>query len=61
MDFGTPVKAYPLDESGPKVGFFLHTNGDKDCVQVGADKLDLAFREPANYDDAGPNGTYCKL
>lgn len=59
--FGTKVKAYPLDGSGPKIGFFLQDDGDKDNIQVG-DTVDLlAYREPADYDDNGPNGTWCKL
>jgi hypothetical protein len=61
MEFGTAVKAYPLDESGPVVGFYLGESGDKSVIQVGADKHELALREPANYDEHGPNGTFCKL
>lgn len=61
VEFGTAVKAYPLDESGPKVGFFLGREGDKANVQVGSNVETLAYREPADYDDQGPNGTYCAL
>lgn len=59
--FGPKVKAYPLDGSGPKVGFLLHKGGPdddgKDAIQVGADSQPLALRDPP-YGDAGPNGTY---
>jgi hypothetical protein len=61
MEFGTAVKAYPLDGSGPLVGFFLHEDGDKGAIQVGAEAHALAYREPADYDENGPNGTYCKV
>lgn len=61
MEFGQKVKAYPLDESGPKVGFFLHEDGEKDAIQVGANVEGLAYREPADYDEDGPNGTYCSI
>ncbi len=62
--WGEQVKAYPLDGSGPKVGFFLHAGGEgddgKDSIQVGADAQPLAYREPGpdGYDEDGPNGTY---
>lgn len=61
--FGTKVKAYPLDETGPKVGFIIEEGvGDgKDSVQVGDSVVPLAYREPQDYDDDGPNGTYCHL
>ncbi len=59
--FGDKVKAYPLDGSGPLVGFFLQESGDKADVQVGDTVDQLAYREPADYDNAGPNGTYCKI
>lgn len=63
MDFGEKVKAYPLDESGPVVGFFVEGQvGDgKDTIQVGAAKHQLAYRDPSGYDESGPNGTYCSL
>lgn len=60
MKFGQKVKAFPLDGSGPKVGFFLHQGGEgddgKDAVQVGADSQPLAFRETPT----GENGTYAR-
>lgn len=59
--FGDIVKAFPLDGGGEKVGFFLRESGDKSQIQVGADVLLLAYREPAQYDEAGPNGTYCSV
>jgi hypothetical protein len=62
MQFGTKVKAYPLDESGPKVGFVIEADHvDKDKIQVGETVLELAYREPADYDENGPNGTYCSI
>lgn len=61
MKFGDKVKAFPLDESGPVVGFFLNGEGDKDTIQVGATKHELAFRAPQDYDEQGPNGTYCEI
>lgn len=61
MEFGTKVKAYPLDESGPKVGFFIDNNGDKDTIQVGDTLENLAYREPHDYDEHGANGTYCRV
>jgi len=61
MRFGDQVKAYPLDGTGPKVGFYIGTAGDKDQIQVGDNINTLAFRQPANYDDAGPNGTWCTI
>ena len=64
LGFSDPVKAYPEDGSGPKVGFFLHKGGEgddgKDAIQVGSDSLPLAYREPP-YGDAGPNGTYARV
>ena len=61
MQFGQPVKAYPLDGSGPVVGAYKEPNADgtKDWIQVGAEAHELAYREPADYDENGPNGTYC--
>lgn len=59
--FGQKVKAYPLDETGPSVGFLIESTGDKDVIQVGAEKLELAYREPEDYDANGPNGTYCTI
>ncbi len=63
MKFGDKVKAHTLDGDGPKVGFFIDGEvGDgKDSIQVGANVHALAYREPSDYDAAGPNGTYCKL
>lgn len=62
-EFGTKVKAYPTnpDTPGPLVGFVVGHEDDKDLVQVGATVHPLAHREPADYDDGGPNGTYCSI
>ncbi len=57
--FGAVVKAFPLDGGGEKVGFYLRESGDKAQIQIGADVVELAYREPKDYDEAGPNGTYC--
>lgn len=61
MKFGQKVKAFPMDESGPKVGFFLHAGGEgddgKDAVQVGETVHPLAYHE-GDDDPNGPNGTY---
>jgi hypothetical protein len=61
MKFGETVKAYPLDGSGPVVGAYKEPslNEGKDWIQVGAEAHELAYREPQDYDEAGPNGTYC--
>jgi hypothetical protein len=59
--FGAPVKAFPLDGQGERVGFFLRESGDKSQIQVGRDVVELAYREPKDYDEAGPNGTYCSV
>ena len=59
--FGTVVKAFPLDGQGERVGFFLRESGDKAQIQVGRDVVELAYREPAQYDENGPNGTYCAV
>jgi hypothetical protein len=55
------VKAFPLDGQGERVGFFLRESGDKSQIQVGRDVVELAYREPKDYDEAGPNGTYCSV
>jgi len=59
--FGDKVKAYPPQLDGPLVGFFVKEAGDKDVIQVGDDTYSLAYREPADYDDAGSTGTYCNV
>ncbi len=61
--FGTLVRAFPLDGGGEKVGFWIRESGDKAQIQVGDTIVELAYREPdasGHYDEAGPNGTYCK-
>lgn len=63
MKLGDSVKAYPLDGSGPKLGDF-HGAADqdgKDDILVGGDHLALAYREPVDRDENGPNGTYCTV
>lgn len=60
MKVGTKVLAYPNAEE--RVGFFLGSaDSGKDSIQVGADTHDLAYREPADYDENGSGGTYRKL
>ncbi len=56
---GTPVKAFSLDGQGERIGFWLRESGDKDQIQIGRDIELLAYREPKDYDENGPNGTYC--
>ncbi len=58
--FGQIVKAFPLDGGGEKVGFWIRDSGDKAQIQVGDVVSDFAYREPKDYDEAGPNGTFCK-
>ena len=60
--FGDKVKVHTLEGDGEKVGFWLGDAGDgKDKVQVGSTVHSLAYREPSDYDENGPNGTWCKL